>query len=336
MTGASVNSGGQKPSYPVVPAAPVKSMERRTLQAQPAGSSKVTEKPGRVPPAVVRQAFQVTETKVKAKVVRSADTVELTRVAFDTAWRQISALAPGVSAQERSDAAMAVAGMTFLHRQEVENLAKVDSGKTQVISYMRDTGVRPDHNAFALDRTMAKGTLDPKLSDGTDGQVSHTGFFVLASYVAAGKLDKMGLTFAASVLQETPLSAAVRKHKPLEVTKMFAGLEGVTVKGASMEDFRASILGMMAGDRLRQLRDAGKGHLNGTLLANAMAREGTFIPKELPDDHHKEALAEANKLREDLKFWDPFLENPVARNIIGPGPWPIAGLLRALRGEASE
>ena len=276
-----------------------------------------------ISPAVLKRALSATEEVLAARVAHRADAVELTRTAHETAWRQIQEQAPGASLRDRTDAAFAVASMSILRPEELGKLAMVDSGQTRVLTYMKATGKRldPDSPFLAVDRTVGKGALDPQFADGSDNQVFHTAFFIAAGYMSAGRIDKKAQTYLAAFVHETPLDPGVTSGK----------YSGMPNGGASQQDLRASVFGAMAGARLRELRDAGKGHLNGTILAGMMAHSVDMVPARLPADQHAEAVREIMALRRQQVHFTPLVDSPPVRGVVGAGPSPIQTLLRQVR-----
>ena len=243
---------GPRPTVRTSAVAPISG----NAESRPAG--------GGITPGVLKHALRATEQALASRVAIGADAVELTRTAHETAWKQLQERAPGASLRDRTDAAFAVASMSILRPEELGKLAVVDSGQTRVLAYMKaaDKRLDPDRPFVAVDRTVGKGALDPRFADGSDNQVFHTAFFITAGYLSAGRPDKKAQTFLAAFVHETPLDPGVTSGK-------YAGMPS---GGASQQDLRASVYGAMAGARLRELRDAGKGHLAGTILAGMMAR----------------------------------------------------------------
>ena len=305
-----------------VPITPGPRLTVRTSAVAPiSGNAASRPAGGGITPAVLKYALRATEQALASRVAIGADAVELTRTAHETAWKLLQERAPGASLRDRTDAAFAVASMSILRPEELGKLAMVDSGQTRVLAYMKaaDKRLDPDRPFVAVDRTVGKGALDPRFADGSDNQVFHTAFFITAGYLSAGRPDKKAQTFLAAFVHETPLDPGVTSGK-------YAGMPS---GGASQQDLRASVYGAMAGARLRELRDAGKGHLNGTILAGMMAHSVDMVPARLPADQHAEAVREILALRRQQVHFTPLVDSPPVRGVVGAGPSPILGL-RAL------
>ncbi|MEB3187648.1 MAG: hypothetical protein VKP72_09450 [bacterium] len=295
----------------------------RPVGLEPDRTTPTTRARGGVTPVVLRQALRATEAALTARVAVRADAVELMRVAHETAWKQIQERAPEASARDRADAAFAVASMSILRPEEIGKLRMVDSGQTRVVAFMEAAarGRDPDRSFVAVDRTVGKGALDPRFADGTDNQVFHTGFFVAAGYVSAGRVDQKAKTYLAAFVHETPLDPGVTSGK----------YSGMPSGGASQEDLRASLAGAMVGERLRELRDAGKGHLAGTIVAGVLARSVDLVPARLPAEQHAEAVREILALRRQQQRLSPVVDSPAVKAIVGPGPSPVLSLIKAWR-----
>lgn len=264
---------------------------------------------GRVPSAALDAALASTLRAVDAGRKRGLDAVELTRAAHQTAANEIARLAPAASPQDRADAAMAVGSMSILRRKDVADLSRVDSGQTQVVPYMRDLvsrmGPETDQNRFpARDAKNGGGTLEPRFSDGTNGQAYHGGFFIVAGYVAAGNLGAQSLVNAAAVFHET-IDPNVFKWG-----------------GASQPDYALSMYGAAAGARLRSLRDRGDGDLIPSVTAGFMARRGTAEPQPEGRSLQRQKLAEReisslHDMRESWVNRAIIDNNPTVNGLIG-------------------
>jgi len=269
----------------------------------------------------LRHALGVTEAALRQGVAEGLDAVQLTRLAHETAWREVTVIAGHASPASRADAAMAVASMAILRPVDIAKLAEVDGGGTRMLVEMGRLGKieDPRHPRLAVDATRSAGTLDPLYADGSPHQAYHMGFFVAAGYVSAGHPVHTAKALVAAFVHETLLDDGVRRHVAAGATA-----------GASREDWLASAFGLLAGQRLKTLGDEGKGRQMATVLAGAMSRVPSLLPRRLPEADHDEALAEVRALRRQRDHWLPLLDHPVVRDLMGPDSATMAQVVRLL------
>ncbi|MEB3203371.1 MAG: hypothetical protein VKP57_01605 [Candidatus Sericytochromatia bacterium] len=293
---------------PLPPLAEERSMRRRDRRSRP-------------DEVALRHAFGVTEAALRQGAAEGLDAVQLTRLAHETAWREVTAGAGHASPAARADAAMAVASMAILRPADIVKLAEVDGGSTRMLVEMARLGKieDPRHPRLAVDATRSAGTLDPAYADGSPHQAYHMGFFVAAGYVSAGHPVHTAKAMAAAFMHETLLDEGVRRHVAAGATA-----------GASREDWLASAFGLLAGQRLKVLGDAGKGRQMATVLAGAMSRVPSLLPRRLPEADHEEALAQVRALRQQRDQWLPLLDHPALRGLIGPESAAMAQVVRLL------
>ncbi|MEB3237935.1 MAG: hypothetical protein VKO64_09960 [Candidatus Sericytochromatia bacterium] len=269
--------------------------------------------------ASLRQAFVATQAALRAGVAEGLDAVRLTRLAHETAWREVSARCTDLAAPDKADAAMAVASMAILRPVDVAKLAQVDGGSTRMLLQMARLGKveDPRRPRLAEDATRSAGTLDPIYADGSPHQAYHVGFFVAAGYVSAGHPVHTAKALGAAFMHETLLDEGVRRH-------VLAG----GPSGASREDWLASAFGLLAGQRLKTLGDSGRGGQMATVLAGVMARSPALVQRRLPEPEHAEAMAEVRALRRQRDRLLPFADHPAVRGLIGPDSTVMAQVVR--------
>ena len=250
----------------------------------------------------LQRAIAATVQAVASGVQARQDSVQLTHLAFETALRQIQALAPGASPRDRADAAVAVASTCLLTPDDVKKLEQVDSGTTKTLKFMKMVPKSQTRNpAFlAIDHTMGRGQLDPRFSDASNNQVHHIAFFLAAGYVSGGRPDQSLKALFAGLYHETLFDKQMRARG-----------------GGSREDYVASIHATLAGEYLKLLRNQGKGALIPTVIAGFMARSLDMVPRRLPASQHQEAMKVARELRDMRQALAPLVENPIATGMIG-------------------
>ncbi|MEB3298678.1 MAG: hypothetical protein VKO21_04260 [Candidatus Sericytochromatia bacterium] len=262
-----------------------------------------------VSPEVLEDALNGTREALRRAVTEGLDAPQLTRLAHETAWRRVRLGATAALPAEQADAAMAVASLALLRPPEVAKLAQVDAGSTRVLVHLArlTAGQDPDHPRLAVDATASGGSLDPLFADGSQHQAFHMAFFTAAGYVAAGDPVLTTKALGAAFLHETLLDEGVRRH-------VAAGAGS----GASREDWLSSAFGILAGQRLRALRDEGRGELMATVLSGAMVRTPSLLPRRLPEQDHAEAMSQIRALRRQREAWLPLADHPAVRGLVGP------------------
>jgi hypothetical protein len=178
--------------------------------------------------------------EVKAASANGADAAQIMTLAHERSVELVREQYPNAPPTERMDRSVAIATYVLNGTGNIEDLAKVDSGRTNTVQYMRDIQANdPAGTGFAgpnLDSTNGGGTFYNSYSDGTPNQAFHTNFFVAAGYVAGG-----------DPLMTAKAQAGNLWHETLDTN---AWAEG----GGSLADFAASSTGIIAGSQLAQAR----------------------------------------------------------------------------------
>ena len=177
---------------------------------------------------------------------------------------------------------------------------------------MRDLTASFPADAFypAKDHSSGAADLQPRYSDGTKTQASHTFNFVLTGYSLPASTQGLLVSEAGNVFHET--------------------IEGFS--GATVEDYQASKHAAIAGAALRHGRDRGTqvpvGEIAPAVIAGTFSTDPSHYRYQINGreiDMTSTAEAIAGAMRDDIERLDP------ARGVVQASEW-FWGAMRAIRG----